>query len=820
MTAAPAGAAPATPPTPPPTPPPARHRISAGFFVAGTGSRSRRPIDVALAVVGLLIALGSARAAAHRGVLDSAVRGVAEDLPRWATALFDAAYALGSVYALVVVVIVVLTVPRRGLLPFAMLLAAAAAIGGAVVASYLAGAGLPEFDPGPVRSGSPHGFPTLRVAMVTSVLLVLRPFVVIPLRRFHVGVVAVQCLAAWAIGIAGPTDVLGALAIGIAAAGLTLVLVGSPAGHPDLRQVSSSLAHLGIEVTGLRFAERQPWGARILYAEATDGRPLLIKVYGRDATDARLAARWWRTLLYRDQAAPGATRLQMVEHEALLTVLADRAGVDVDELVAAAETSGDALLVLGRPAPSLASTRGPDADGSGEGSGDGLEVEVADETLRAVWAAVARLHDAGLTHGELTLGHVAMTDGRPVLSDFASGVVAADDAERARDVAVLLTSQALAVGATRAVDAAVAGIGGEAVAAAQPYLQRAAMPRSLGGQRLKATLPAIGSAIAERTGTEPPEPAEIVRIRWRDLLQTGLILFAAYALLSTLAELDWATVWDTWRNATWSWVAIGFVVAQGTAFADAATAMTTVRTRLPLVPLVQLQYAVKTVGLAISATLGRVALYTSFLRRFGEGPATAVTASALDSFAGAVVNVVVVLVALLLAKHIPDVDLAGPDNLDRIIVFIVVAVVLSAIAVSVIPKLRRHLVTAVRSAWTSLRVVTDSPARALGLFGTNLASLMITAVAMSCMVEGLQPSLPYGTVLFVTAAAALFASIVPVPGNVGVGEAAIAAGLVAVGVDSGPAFAIAVTQRLATSYLPPVYGGWALRWLRREDYID
>lgn len=820
MTAAPAGAAPATPPTPPPVPPPARRRLSAGFFVAGTGSRSRRPIDVALAVVGLLIALGSARAAAHRGVLDSAVRGVAEDLPRWATALFDAAYALGSVYALVVVVIVVLTVPRRGLLPFAMLLAAAAAIGGAVVASYLAGAGLPEFDPGPVRSGSPHGFPTLRVAMVTSVLLVLRPFVVIPLRRFHVGVVAVQCLAAWAIGIAGPTDVLGALAIGIAAAGLTLVLVGSPAGHPDLRQVSSSLAHLGIEVTGLRFAERQPWGARILYAEATDGRPLLIKVYGRDATDARLAARWWRTLLYRDQAAPGATRLQMVEHEALLTVLADRAGVGVDELVAAAETSGDALLVLGRPAPSLASTRGPDADDATGGSVDGLEDAVDDETLRAVWAAVARLHDAGLTHGELTLAHVAVADGRPVLSDFASGVVAADDTERARDVAVLLTSQALAVGATRAVDAAVAGIGGEAVAAAQPYLQRAAMPRSLGGQRLKATLPAIGTAIAERTGTEPPEPAEIVRIRWRDLLQTGLILFAAYALLSTLAELDWATVWDTWRNATWSWVAIGFVVAQGTAFADAATAMTTVRTRLPLVPLVQLQYAVKTVGLAISATLGRVALYTSFFRRFGEGPATAVTASALDSFAGAVVNVVVVLVALLLAKHLPEVDLDGPDNLDRIIVFIVVAVVLSAVAVAVIPKLRRHLMTAVRSAWTSLRVVTDSPARALGLFGTNLASLMITAVAMSCMVEGLQPSLPYGTVLFVTAAAALFASIVPVPGNVGVGEAAIAAGLVAVGVDSGPAFAIAVTQRLATSYLPPVYGGWALRWLRREDYID
>jgi uncharacterized membrane protein YbhN (UPF0104 family) len=74
-------------------------------------------------------------------------------------------------------------------------------------------------------------------------------------------------------------------------------------------------------------------------------------------------------------------------------------------------------------------------------------------------------------------------------------------------------------------------------------------------------------------------------------------------------------------------------------------------------------------------------------------------------------------------------------------------------------------------------------------------------------------------VLAVTAGAALFAAIIPVPGNVGVAEAAISAGLVIAGVPSGPAFAIAVTQRIATSYLPPIFGVWSLRWLRREDYV-
>ncbi len=778
-------------------------RLTSRFFVADPGSRSRRPIDVALAAFGLLVALGCARAAHYRGPLDDAVRSVAEDLPHWATSLFDAAYAVGAIYALCVLIVVVLTAPKRGLLPLAVILAVGAAIGGAAIASYVAGAGFPDIDPGRVQSGSAHGFPTLRVAIVTSVLLVLRPFVVTTMRRFHIAVVALQCVAAWAIGIAGPTDVLGALAIGFAAAGVTLVAVGSPAGHPAVGQVADALDRLGIGVTDLRFAEHQPWGARLLFGESSSGRPLLVKVYGRDATDARLAARWWHTLLYRDAATPGATRLQMVEHEALLMLLAQRAGVRVDELVAAAESDGDAILVLAAPGRPLAEV-----------------TDVEDAMLQEVWASVAALHAAGLSHGELTLAHISGV-GQPVFTEFSSGTVAASDAQRAQDVAVLLTSLALAVGPERAVDTAVAGLGADATATAQPYLQRAALPKSLRGDKgLKALIGTLQTTITDRTGTEPPPPAEIVRIRPRDLLQTGFILFAAYILLSTLVNLDWATVWSTWSNATWAWIVIGLVVCQTTSVADAGTALSTVKTRLPLVPLIHLQYAVKTVGLAISATLGRVALYTTFFRRYGEGPSVAVTATGLDSMAASVANVVVVGISLLIAKNLPDLELSGPDNLDRILALLVVVLALSAIAVALIPKLRKQVLLMLRSLVDSLQVVTASPARALGLFGTNLLSLMITALCLELLVRGMHPSISYGSALFVAAAASLFAALVPVPGNVGVGEAAIAAGLVAVGIPSGPAFAIAVSQRICTTYLPSLFGIYSLRWLRKEDFID
>ena len=41
----------------------------------------------------------------------------------------------------------------------------------------------------------------------------------------------------------------------------------------------------------------------------------------------------------------------------------------------------------------------------------------------------------------------------------------------------------------------------------------------------------------------------------------------------------------------------------------------------------------------------------------------------------------------------------------------------------------------------------------------------------------------------------------------------------AMGVDQSTAFAIAITQRLCTYYLPPIWGYFSLRWLSRKGYV-
>jgi uncharacterized protein (TIRG00374 family) len=71
----------------------------------------------------------------------------------------------------------------------------------------------------------------------------------------------------------------------------------------------------------------------------------------------------------------------------------------------------------------------------------------------------------------------------------------------------------------------------------------------------------------------------------------------------------------------------------------------------------------------------------------------------------------------------------------------------------------------------------------------------------------------------VNTGATVFAGLVPVPGGIGVAEAGLTAGLVAVGVDEATAFAVALSHRLATYYLPPIWGYFALRWLNRKAYL-
>jgi hypothetical protein len=66
----------------------------------------------------------------------------------------------------------------------------------------------------------------------------------------------------------------------------------------------------------------------IATAQAPGGVSLLVKIYGRDAWDGQLLASAWSSLCYRgDTPHLALGRRAQVEHEAFVTLLAERAGV-------------------------------------------------------------------------------------------------------------------------------------------------------------------------------------------------------------------------------------------------------------------------------------------------------------------------------------------------------------------------------------------------------------------------------------------------------------------------------------------------------------
>jgi uncharacterized protein (TIRG00374 family) len=150
---------------------------------------------------------------------------------------------------------------------------------------------------------------------------------------------------------------------------------------------------------------------------------------------------------------------------------------------------------------------------------------------------------------------------------------------------------------------------------------------------------------------------------------------------------------------------------------------------------------------------------------------------------------------------------------------IALALVVSVLIVLFVPKVHDKVVPGIRSALSGLWAVATDRHKRMELFGGNVASELTYAISLGavCLAYGVHLNL--AQLVFVNTASSVLASLVPVPGGIGAAEAAISASLIAVGVDESTAFAIALTKRLCTFYLPPIWGYFALRWLDDHGYL-
>ena len=76
-----------------------------------------------------------------------------------------------------------------------------------------------------------------------------------------------------------------------------------------------------------------------------------------------------------------------------------------------------------------------------------------------------------------------------------------------------------------------------------------------------------------------------------------------------------------------------------------------------------------------------------------------------------------------------------------------------------------------------------------------------------------------GELLLINISVGLLSGLIPVPGGIGVAEGGLTYGLVLAGVPEEKALAAVLLYRLASFYLPPVWGYFAMRWLERRGHL-
>ena len=789
----------------------ARHWRAAVLGPRGGGTTRRRASDAfrlgfAVAVVAVSVPVMQANSAAELSVVHAL-----NPPPTGISWLVTSVFWLGSVGVIVLLVILGLLVPRLAAVRWTAV-AAVVTWGVCLLIGQLLGpsAGRPVTDS---LAGLDTSYPVTQLAVTIAVAATALPYLSRPLHRLVSLLVVMASITAVVGGSALPVNVVSSLMLGWGvAAGLHLA-VGSPLGLPSAEEVTNWIADLNVAVGGIARAPRQVWGVEKLTGHDAAGRKIELSVYGRDASDARVLAKLWRFCFYRDS---GPTlildRLQQVEHEAYLTFMAGRAGLQVPEVLAVGRFGPrrDAALV----------TRLPDGPALSEADEDSL----SDGTLDELLLAVLRLREAGIAHGTLGAETIIVSAEGICLRDFRCATSSAPDGRLDGDLAAALAAMAVRVGAERTAAAAARVLDADAARGALVHLQRSALDSVTVSalQRHKGLLPGLRAAVASAAGIEVPKLAEAKRVSWVNLVFGVGTLIGIWLIIGVLADVRGSL--DVIKGASWGWVALAFVLAQLPVVAEAWALTGTVPGQLPFGRCVALETSNNFTAL-VGGDAAVFAVRVRFFQRQGYGLEMAVSSGAIASAASWAAKGLLFVVSIGFAAgsfHAPA-SSGGRQTAVWIVVGVVLAAGIAAALISLVPRLRRLASNRIRphlvNIWANIKTIATEPRKIVYVAAGSVLAQLLVAMALGASLHAVGQQESIATLLVVITTASIIGGAVPVPGGLGVVEAGLIAGLTSAGVPQDQAVAAVFIQRLFTAYLPPIWGSVTLGWMRRREYV-
>jgi uncharacterized protein (TIRG00374 family) len=776
----------------------------------GGGTTRRRASDAFRLVLAIIVVAVSIPVMQANSAAELRLAHFLNPPPETISWLVTSVFWLGSVGVIVLLAILGLLVPRLVAVRWTAV-AAVVTWGVCLLLGQVLGpaAGRPVTDS---LAGLDPSYPVTQFAVTIAVAATALPYLSRPLHRLVASLVTLASIAAVVSGSALPVNTISSLAIGWGVAAALHLAVGSPLGLPSAGEITKWITDLGVSVEDITRAPQQTWGVERLTGHDGAGQTIELSVYGRDASDARVLAKLWRFCFYRDS---GPTlildRLQQVEHEAYLTLMAERAGVLVPEVLAVGRFGPrrDAALVTRLPdGPALAVA----------------DAALCDETLDELLLTVLRLRKARLAHGTLGAETIIISAEGVCLRDFRSASAAAADGRLDGDLAAALAAMAVRVGAVRTAAAAGRVLDADTARGALVHLQRAELDpltvRALHQQR--DLLPRLRTAVASATGIEVPKLAEAKRISWVNLIFGIGTLIGVWAIIGVLADVSASL--DVIKGASWGWVALTFVLAQLPIAAEALALDSAVPGQLPYGRCLALETS-NTFTALVGGDTAVFAVRVRFFQRQGYDATAAVSSGAIATTASWTAKGLLFLIALPFAAgnfHAPS---SSGDR--QTAVWIVLAVVLAAgIAIAVVtlvPRVRRLASSKVRphlvNIWANVKTIAAEPRKITYIAAGSVLAQLLVAAALGAALHAVGQQASLATILVVMTTASIIGGAVPVPGGLGVVEAGLIAGLTAAGIPQDQAVAAVFIQRLFTAYLPPIWGWATLAWMRRREYV-
>ncbi|MGH3447885.1 MAG: lysylphosphatidylglycerol synthase domain-containing protein [Nocardioidaceae bacterium] len=777
-------------------------------------SIGRHPADLARMVVSAAIVLACLVPAVTPGInpVESSIFSELERLPTWSTDAWRVLTWWGSWPGIVAVAGIALYLGR---VRMGVSLAASGAAGWvlALVMHWMTSPRPMPADLLPTVLRHPAGgfdFPSVHVAVAAALATAASPYLARLTRESMWVLVVLVATADIFLGHNLPLGVFAGAALGWGTGTVLHLVLGAPGRRTSELSILHALSQAGYDEPAIANAHRRWLRPLELDVVTGAGQELQVKVVRRMHRSAGPLYKLRRLLASLEvEHEPGlSTPRHEVEHEAYITLLAERAGVGTLPVLLAAEIEHGPPFLIRRHV-------------EGRLLAELAEDEVSDAVLDELWGNVVSLGNQHITHHDLRATNILIDDhGRPRIIDFTFSRIGGPEDQSAQDVAELLVSMASVVGVARAVEAAVRSLPSERLEKALPHLQWLVVHRRLRQQvdNDHFTLTDLRESLAERIGAEVPSFRSPVRPATLVLLLAGGL--AVYLLLPQLSSMD--EVLDSLRQADWRWLVLTGVLGFLGIPVSGVTVLGSSPTSLPLGKTMAVQVAAAFTGRTTAAGIGFYGVNIVFLERLGLRRAHAVGVIFLNrAMVGLVTAVLTALGVLVIGSAVPLGGVSVPTGWPVVVgAVVVVAVVAVTVATPWFrDRVWRRGVDLLRELARDLLPTLRDPLRATQLVGGSVLFLVVSAGGLAATLAAFTPDFPVVPVLAVYIVGTTLGQLAPTPGGLGAVEAATVAGLTAIGVDSTPAVAAVLVSRALTFWLPVLPGLVAFRVLQHRGII-